>query len=85
MLSLAALDADQAFLVGVLMISSLLSLAYLLPIPVRGFLAKAEDGDGSGIREAPLFCVAAILITATGSVALFLFPGPIEALLSRII
>ena len=85
LLSLAALDADQAFLVGVLMISSLLSLAYLLPIPVRGFLAKAEDGDGNGIREAPLFCLAAILITAAGSVALFLFPGPIEALLSRIV
>ena len=75
-------------LVGVLMVSSLLNIAYLLPIPIRGFFSApdGEDGDdgAGGIREAPALCVAALLITAFGSFALFFFPEPIHHLLSLI-
>ena len=42
-LALGALEAGQVVMVGVLMVSSLLNVAYLLPIPIRGFFASAED------------------------------------------
>ena len=42
-LALGALEAGQVVMVGVLMVSSLLNVAYLLLIPIRGFFASAED------------------------------------------
>ncbi|MCP5372738.1 MAG: monovalent cation/H+ antiporter subunit D family protein [Hyphomicrobiales bacterium] len=53
-LALGALEADKMFFVGVLMLSSLLNVAYLLPIPLRGFFAAppepepAADGQDEG-------------------------------------
>ncbi len=42
-LALGALEAGQVVMVGVLMVSSLLNVAYLLPIPIRAFFASEED------------------------------------------
>ncbi len=42
-IALGALEADQIIMVGVLMVSSLLNVAYLLPIPFRGFFADPKD------------------------------------------
>ncbi len=42
-LALGTLDHGQLFLLAVLMISSLLNIAYLLPIPVRAFFTKTAD------------------------------------------
>jgi len=42
-LALGALDSGKLVMVGVLMVSSLLNVAYLLPIPVRGFFATPAD------------------------------------------
>ncbi|MDH5750279.1 MAG: monovalent cation/H+ antiporter subunit D family protein, partial [Rhodospirillales bacterium] len=52
-LGLGALEADKMFLVGVLMLSSLLNVAYLLPIPFRGFFADPPDDghNGGKIKE----------------------------------
>ncbi len=45
-LGIGALEAGQVGLVAVLMLSSLLSLAYLMEIPLRGFFGRAtEEGD----------------------------------------
>ncbi len=41
-LGLGALEAGQMFLVGVLMVSSLLNVAYLLPIPLRAFFSPPD-------------------------------------------
>ena len=78
-LALGAAKTDQLILLAVLMVSSLLNVAYLLPIAVRGFM-KAPDADaghghghGGGIHEAPLPCLIALTVTAVGSVALFFF------------
>ena len=71
-LALAAADSGQLIFVGVLMVSSLLNIAYLMPIVVRGFMRA--DGDGPAwpaIKEAPLMCVVPLLFTALGSFALF--------------
>jgi multicomponent Na+:H+ antiporter subunit D len=84
-LVLGAADAEQLLLIAVLMISSLLNIAYLMPIAVRGFFSSpAGGGEQSGIHEAPLFCLVPICITATGSILLFFFADDIYRLLEPI-
>ena len=91
-ISVGALDAGYTFAVIVLMVSSLLNVAYLLPIVGRGFFRPAPaDGDGhrggghgsagSGIAEAPLACVVPLCITAGLCLVLFFFPDQLEALI----
>jgi multicomponent Na+:H+ antiporter subunit D len=81
-LALAALDAGHIVFVAVLMISSLLNVAYLLPLVARGFFMKSKDGDeGGGIREAPMFCVVPLCITAAGTIVLFFFVDELYTLL----
>ena len=69
-LALGTIEAGRYAMLAVLMLSSLLSVAYLLPIPVRAF-AKRGPGGGSRVEEAPWPCVLAIVITAAGCLALF--------------
>ena len=46
-LMLGAADAGQLVMIGVLMVSSLLNVAYLLPVVGRGFLAPAAGSPGA--------------------------------------
>ena len=92
-ISIGALDAGYAFAVIVLMISSLLNVAYLLPIVGRAFFrpAPADDGhahhhgghaaSGSGLAEAPIFCVVPLCLTAFLCLVLFFFPNELAAFL----
>jgi len=73
LLMVGAADAGYQFIIGVLILSSLLNVAYLMPIPLRGFMLK-PPGSGDGpvkVQEAPLACVIAICITATLTLVLF--------------
>ena len=75
------LDTGELWLLAVLLVSSLLNIAYLLPVPVRAFFARPPDGQGyAGVREAPLPTLIAIGVTATGCLGLFLFPEPVYRL-----
>ena len=69
-LALGALDAGYVFLVGVLMVS----IAYLIPVPIRAFLGKADAGGEIQIQEAPIACLIAMGVTVVGCVALFFNP-----------
>ena len=61
-------------LVAVLMISSLLNIAYLMPIAARGFFLTPTDGpERPAIKEAPILCVVPLCVTAAGGLALFFF------------
>jgi multicomponent Na+:H+ antiporter subunit D len=85
-LALGTLDAQQLTMLGVLLAGSLLNIAYLLPIPMRAFFSREREEQGNtGVREAPLACVAALVLTATACVVLFFFPGPIYHLLQLLI
>jgi len=63
------------------MISSLLNIAYLLPIPFRAFFGEAQGRKPDGIKEAPLPCLIAIGLTSFGCLILFFYPGVILDLL----
>jgi len=81
-LARAALDAGQILFVAVLMVSSLLNMAYLVPIPIRAFFSKPADGsDPPRFREAPAFCVAALSFTALGCIVLFFLADDVYRLL----
>ena len=85
LLALAAADAGHLIVVGVLMISSLLNIAYLLSIVGRAFFLPPRAGDVAtkpGIREAPLACVVPLSLTAIACVVLFFEIDNIEALVA---
>ena len=85
-LALGTLQADEFALLGVLMVSSLLNVAYLLPIPIRAFFSKPADGETiTGIREAPWPSVAALVFTALGCVVLFFHAEPLYRLAHAIL
>ncbi len=85
-LALGTLQADEIMLLGVLMISSLLNVAYLLPIPIRAFFSRPADGETiSSLREAPLPSVVALLVTAALCVALFFTAEPLFRLAEGIL
>ncbi len=84
-LMLGTLEAGDLVLLSVLILSSLLNIAYLMPIPMRAFFSSAPQGAaGEGIKEAPLACVVALVITAAGSIALFFNPGPLFNLMAQV-
>ncbi|GGI82854.1 monovalent cation/H+ antiporter subunit D family protein [Shewanella gelidii] len=87
-LVLGALEADKLFIVAVLMISSLLNIAYLLPIPVKAFFYPQEGQntpwDKHDIKEAPLPMLLALTITSMGCLALFFYPQPLLDLINLI-
>lgn len=78
-LILGGLEAEQYVAVGILMLSSLLSISYLIPIVVNAFFFPAQDD--AGVKEAPTPCIIALTLTALGCMALFLYPDPLQTLL----
>ncbi|MBT3885501.1 MAG: monovalent cation/H+ antiporter subunit D family protein [Rhodospirillaceae bacterium] len=90
-LMLGAAEGEQFIFIAVWMLSSILSVAYLMPIVVRAFfrplptpqsVGVAATGGEGGIEEAPLFCLIAIVISAAGTFALFFAAGDIGQLLA---
>jgi len=86
-LGLGTLEAGQIWLLAVLMLSSLLTLVYLLEVPARAFFGKPAEGRApvEGIHEAPWPSVLALTITAVATVILFVHPGPVFDLVSLVV
>jgi len=72
-LMLGAAESGHWVMIVVLMISSLLTIAYLMPVPLRGFFAGNGKGRFSwaAVHEAPRACVVPLCFTALACVALF--------------
>ena len=90
-LGVGTLEAGQVGLLAVLMVSSLLSLAYLMEIPLKGFFGKADetpehhgDSDHGDHHGAPKWSLAAIVTTAVACVLLFLYPEPFYRLMTMV-
>jgi multicomponent Na+:H+ antiporter subunit D len=91
-LMLGAADASQWVMMAVLMASSLLGIAYLMPVVLRGFFRPAPDEGGgnpghhgAGIHEAPLLCVLPPVVTAIGGIVLFFFADEVWNLLTGMV
>ena len=72
-LVLGAVDGGQLTLLAVLLFSSLLNAAYFLPVVYRAFLSPLPADTTDGIKEAPLYCLVPLCVTAVASLALFFF------------
>ncbi|MEC9407683.1 MAG: proton-conducting transporter membrane subunit [Pseudomonadota bacterium] len=82
-LTLGALEADQLWIVATLAVSSLLNIAYLIPIVARGFLRPLPGGAPTerSAGEAPLSMVLPLCLTAAGCLAAFVLAQPVLELL----
>jgi multicomponent Na+:H+ antiporter subunit D len=93
---MGALEADQVFFVFVFMASSLLNVAYLMPVVARAYFLPPKDVPHpdaapagaavaptglSRIKEAPAFCLLAMGISSAGSIILFFYADKIFNLL----
>jgi multicomponent Na+:H+ antiporter subunit D len=95
-IGLGAIEADQEIFVALLMLSSLLSVGYLLPVVVRAFFFEPdpdvghtnqpEKGKGFwvNLHEAPLMCVGPLCMTALGCILLFFYASDVYELLFSI-
>ena len=86
-LALGTVGAGEWMLLGVILGSSLLSIAYLLPVSLRAFSSapgERTSAEAAEIREAPIPCLIAIVVTATGCAALFLYPDPFIDLVNQV-
>ncbi len=83
-LALGSLESGQIWMLVVLMVSSMLNIAYLLPLPVRAFMAKPSTDLPDKITEAPLPCLIAIGVTSLGCLALFFYPDLLYQLASLV-
>jgi len=80
-LALGTVDHHSFTLLGVLLVSSLLSAAYLGPVVYQAYFGPESPTDDE-VREIP-WMVAPLAITAAASLLLGLFPGPVLELAGR--
>jgi multicomponent Na+:H+ antiporter subunit D len=84
-LLLGTIDAEMLPLAVVLIVSSLLNIAYLMPVVARAFFLPLPDASGGGqpegIKEAPLFCLVPMCLTALGCPVLFFYADELYELL----
>jgi len=84
LLVMAAADTGQWVMIGVLMASSLLNVAYLLPLVGRGFFLNgdakmAEEGEAGVLVWLPP------VLTAMGCIVLFFYAGTIQEFLMPLV
>ena len=82
-LLLGAAEAGQQVMIGVLILSTLLNVGYLLSVVGRGFFL-APQTPATRLAEAPLACLLPLCLTAVGCVLLFFFAEPLYRLLEPI-
>ena len=86
-LMIAASDTKQLLVIATLVISSLLNVAYLVPIFANGFLSEQKQKNKKtwteNIKEAPMLCVVPPCLTAIGCIILFFFASKITTALAQ--
>lgn len=84
LLMAGAADAGHLIIIGVFAVSSLLNVAYLLPVVGKAFFYPAAADVPKGFAEAPLFCWLPPAITAIGCIILFFYAGGLQDFLMPI-
>ncbi|SET51079.1 monovalent cation/H+ antiporter subunit D family protein [Thalassotalea agarivorans] len=87
-LIIGALESEKMIIMIVLTISTLLNVAYLLPIPIKAFFYPTEDKPEpwrwDQVKEAPLSSLIAMIVTASLCIVLFFFGQGIIDLINLI-
>jgi multicomponent Na+:H+ antiporter subunit D len=74
-LLLGSMEAEQLGILLVLITSTLLNVGYFAPVVIKAFFGKTPEGANySRIQEAPLTMVVPLLIAATISVVIGIYP-----------
>lgn len=76
-------DTETWIWAAVLMLSTVLNVAYLIPISLNAFF-KPFQGDAAHYTEAPFASLWAIMVTSVCCILLFFFPAPIMDLINLI-
>jgi len=84
LLMAGAADTGQWIMIGVLMASSLLNVAYLLPLVAKGFFLKGDELYTTR-AESPFLVWFPPALTAFGCLLLFFYAGAIQAFLAPIV
>ena len=71
-----AWDSGQGWLMVALIASSILNVAYLLPLSARGFFSPPEQAQLK--RQPPMMVILPPVITALGVIVLFFLIGPLR-------
>ena len=75
-LVVGSMEAHQIGLLLVLIASTVLNVSYFAPVVFKAFFGKRPAGEvETGIREAPLSMVIPILIAATISIIIGIYPN----------
>ncbi len=81
-IALGTVDGDSTVLLGVLLLSSLLSAGYLGPVVYKAYFEEESPG-AEEVREVP-WMVAPLVISAAASLLLGIFPGFVLELAGRV-
>ena len=85
-LVLGSLEAHQIAVLVVLLTSSLLNAAYFMPVVYKAFFSTPQESMFEDkVREAPVFCLVPLMITAVVSVMLFFYPQPFFRLATMVV
>ena len=79
-----AVEGGHFWMGAVFMLSSLLSIGYLMPIVVRAFFRPLPEGEAAGIKEAPLLMVLPLCTTALACFVIFFQTDAVYALLAPV-
>jgi multicomponent Na+:H+ antiporter subunit D len=83
-LALGTVNHQSLALLGVLLVSSLLSAAYLGQILYKAYFESEKESPHEEVREVP-WIVAPLAISAAASLLLGLYPNPVLSLAGRIL
>jgi multicomponent Na+:H+ antiporter subunit D len=83
-LALGSVERGSAWLLGVLLASSLLNAAYLGPIVYKAYFEEDPGAGPHQVREIP-WLVIPLVLTAAASLLLGIFPGPVLTLAGRVL
>ncbi|MEO1040480.1 MAG: proton-conducting transporter membrane subunit [Pseudomonadota bacterium] len=72
-----AVQGMQPWLIGALVVSSILNIGYLMPIVLRGFLKPKPEPTPVKPGLPPILAVLPPVLTALGTIALFFLIGPL--------
>ena len=76
LLMMGSTDPANRVFIGALVLSSLLNVGYLIPVPLKAFFSKAPEGEQAAAPP-PRLTVWPPLLTAAGTIILFFAIGPI--------